>query len=219
MFCPRCGAETEEGARYCASCGRELPRKQASSESSEGDGPSQQPSWFWRVVGTTRKQRLISAGTVAAIVVAVIAFIALEPDEKTIPQDAYNKALDANCVQHKKAIAAAQGDALAVGGLDGIGRFADALVPIAGEWRSDVSHSGPPADRRELVEDLDTALLEVQIRAGTLGRVARESSPKATVQSAEGVDLASQQVEAAIEALELERCELLTVQVGNLVQR
>jgi hypothetical protein len=221
VFCPRCGAESEEGARYCASCGSELPRKEPDPEfpgEDSGDWGEKRP-WFSRLIGTTPTARLVTLGTAVAIVIAVIAFIALKPDEDTVPQDTYNKALDLNCVQHKKALAAAQRQALAAPGPNAAVRFADALVPIAGEWRDELDNATIPADRRLLVEELEAALLEVQIKAGTLARVARESSPKQTVRSAEAVDIASQQVEGAVEALELERCELLTVQVGSLVQR
>ncbi|HEU4393583.1 MAG TPA: hypothetical protein VFR04_08120 [Solirubrobacterales bacterium] len=162
----------------------------------------------------------MTLGTALAVVVAAIAFVALDPsDDSTVPQDAYNLAIDQNCVRHKKQIAAAQRDALALGGQAGVSRFADSLVPIAGEWRMDLGRATVPIDRSEAVAALDTALLEVEIQAGTLARVAREADGRATLASAARVDAASQQVEAAVEALELERCELLSVEVGSLVQR
>jgi hypothetical protein len=218
VFCPRCGAESEEGARYCASCGEELPRKKPASDAG-GVQPPASSSGLTRLIGSTRNQRLITAGTGLALIVAAIAFVALKPSEETIPQDAYNKSLDADCVAHKEKIADVQQEALGGEGLEGVARFGDALVPIAGEWRADVGRGTAPADRRALVEELDTALLAVEVTAGTLGRVARESGPAETVAAAKQVDLASEQVEAAIRDLELERCERLTVKVGNLVQR
>src|SRR5690242_14329725 len=127
MYCPRCGAENDEGSRYCASCGSALPRNEAgehprheddadptsSASSTGGTGSGGIGGAFGRIVGTTRKARLISAGIVVALVVAVVAFIALgSDDEKTVPQDGLTKAMDANCVHHKVQIAKAQAEAL-----------------------------------------------------------------------------------------------------------
>lgn len=223
MFCPRCGAESEKGARYCASCGADLPRADKEGSAADAD-TKQEPAGarerLNRLIGTTRRARIATLGTVAAIAIAIAAFIALAPsdDETVVPQDAYTRATDVNCVEHKRDIAKAQRLALARGGSAGVIAFADALVPVAGEWRDDLGHTAVPADRVEAVGTLDTALLAVEVQAGTLARVAREGDREAMLAAAGGVDAASRQVEAAVEGLELERCQLLTVSVGTLVQ-
>jgi hypothetical protein len=224
VFCPRCGAESEKGARYCASCGADLPRADKTGSAADA-AAKQEPTGtrerLNRVIGTTRKARIATLGTATAIAIAIAAFVALAPsdDETAVPQDAYTRKTDVNCVEHKQQIADAQQLALESGGTAGAIAFADALVPIAGEWRDDLDGAAVPADRVEAVDTLDTALLAAEVQAGTLARVAREGDREAMLVAAGGVDEASRQVEAAVEALELERCQLLTVSVGTLVQR
>jgi hypothetical protein len=220
MFCPRCGAESEEGVRYCASCGSELP-KDTDPSSSESITPPDFRQRLRRLIGSDRRARLLTAGTVIAFAIAIAAFVALRPsdDGSAIPQDSYTKALDTACIQHKGKIAAAQREALGGGGLVVVSRYGDSLAAIAGEWHMELEDSPPPANRTELVEKLKSALLEVEIEAGTLARVARESNRRGVAKTAVQVDTATENVEMALASLQLERCAALTVDQGRLAQQ
>jgi len=233
MYCPRCGAENDEGSRYCASCGSALPRDDAgkrppseddadstsSTPAKAGAGSGGLAATLGRIIGTTRKARLVSAGIAVAIVVAIVAFIALgSDDEKTVPQDGLTKAMDANCVHHKVTIAKAQAEALNGGNLAAVSTYADSMVAMAGEWRMQLGRLDVPADRAELVEGLEAALLEVQIEAGTLARSAREGDKAEIAVSAGRVDGATAKVEDAVHELELERCSELVFSAGRLIR-
>jgi zinc-ribbon domain len=221
MFCPRCGAENDEGSRYCASCGSELAKKAKAGGESAGAGASRGER-ISRLIGRDRRTRLVTLGTVAAIAVAIVAFLAIDTsgDEgPDLPQDTYTRAADSACIRHKKAIAEARSAALAGGGLAAVNRYADSIVPIAGEWRLELNRVTVPPDRRDLVDGLAAALLEVEIEAGTLARVARESASRQATMVAARVDAATANVEAAIDSLGLERCGQLVVGDGQLVSQ
>ena len=223
MFCPRCGAENEVGSKYCASCGTELPGKEKVAGGATPDGENAGfGARAGALLGRDRRTRLVTLGTVAAVVVAVIAFVALKASDDEgadVPQDAYTRSLDASCIERKGEIAATQRTALNGGGLAAVGRYADAIVPIAGEWRLELGRGAVPADRSDLVSALQAALLEVQIEAGTLARVAREGSPPRVAKAAARVDAATANVESAVDALGLERCGELSVAAGRLVRQ
>jgi hypothetical protein len=157
---------------------------------------------------------MLSLGTAIAIGVAVVAFLVLKPsdeEESSIPQDAYTKALDDLCVGRKLKVARAQRIALAGGDLAAVSRYADTLVPIVGVWRMDLGKIAVPNDRAELVGELRAALLEVEIEAGTLARVAREANAREVAKAAPRVDAATENVEAAVDSLGLRRCVRLAV--------
>jgi hypothetical protein len=218
MYCPRCGAEQKEGARYCASCGHELPGKEDASSPEEGDGGLR--GSLGRLIGRDRRTRLLTIGTALALVVAAIAFLALDSgdeEETTVPQDAFTRELDRTCVQHKGEIASAQRQALQQGGVAAGASYAESFVPIVGEWREELGRAVVPVDRAELVSDLDGALLEVQIEAGTFARALRERNKKESATSAGNLEAATENVEAAIAGLELERCSRLRISQGRLV--
>jgi zinc-ribbon domain len=229
VYCPRCGAENEDGSRYCVSCGNALPRdgggklteddsgpSPAGNGGDQGDGPA---GAFDRIVGTTRKARLVSAGIAIAIVAAIVAFIALgSDDESTIPQDGLTKALDATCVHRKIEIAKAQAAAVNGADLASVSRYGDSMVKLAGGWRLSLGRLSVPRDRSEPLELLREALLEVQIEAGTLARSAREANKAEVAVSAGRVDAATAGVEAAISGLELKRCSQLVFASGRLIR-
>jgi hypothetical protein len=219
MYCPRCGAESKEGTRYCASCGNELPGKEATSPSpGKGDGGLR--ASLGRTIGRDRRTRLLTLGTVLALVVAAVAFLALDSggeDDATVPQDAFTRELDAACVRHKGEIAAAQRAALERGGAAAGAVYAESFVPIVGEWREELGRAVIPADRAELVGALDGALLEVQIEAGTFARALRERNKRELAASAGNLEAATENVEAAVAGLELQRCSRLRISQGRLV--
>jgi hypothetical protein len=232
VFCPSCGAENEEGSRFCASCGRELPREAPAVEDSgdaqgatgrsptdaTGKGGGGFRGTLTQIIGTTRKARLISAGIAIALIVVIAAFIALGSDkETTVPQDGLTKAMDAGCVHHKVEIAKAQAVAVNSADLAAVSTYANSVVRIAGAWRGELGRLGPPADRAELIENLRGALLETQIEAGALARSSRESDKPEVAAAAGRVDAATAKVEGAIQDLELERCSNLVFGTGRLI--
>jgi len=174
------------------------------------------------LIGRDRRTTIVTLGTLGAVLIAVVAFIALESadDEAVdVPRDSYTRILDASCVERKDEIAMAQGKALGGGGLAEVANYADALVPIVGEWRLELGRGPVPPDRSELVEALRRALLEVQIEAGALARVARETDPREVAQVAAQVDAATANAEDAVDSLGLVRCGNLTVDRGRLVRQ
>jgi len=213
VYCPRCGAQSEEGAKYCSACGATLPGTGAKP-------PGRRPlrERIGRLAGTSRRTRLLSVGTVAAIAIAIAALVALPTDENAVPQDAYTRVADAVCVHEKERIVAAQRRALKAGG-SGLGRYADELVLVAAEWRSSVASTPAPPDRQDHVRTLDSALRAVEVEAGALARIARDAGRKAAIARAARLDIATGQVEGAISALGLDRCSHLAVGTGGLVRR
>jgi hypothetical protein len=154
------------------------------------------------VVGTTRQARLVTLGTVAAVVVAIAAFVALEPaDDDSIPRDSYTIAADHMCLLAKRQIVAAgrssPGDP---------GRFARALVPVIATWRSGFRALRVPADRLEKARSLDAVLRDVEIEVARLALTAEQGNRSRTLAQAKKVDLATTQVEQAISDLGLGQC-------------
>lgn len=220
MFCPRCGAENEKGSKYCVSCGTRLP--QAEGEHRNSSGKRSFGERAGALIGRDRRTRLVTVGTLVAVLVAVIAFAALHSSEDegaSADQDAYTRTLDAACVQHKGEVAAAQRKALGGGGLAAVSRYADATVPIVGEWRLELGRAPVPADHSDEVAALQAALLEVQIEAGALARVARESDRSEVAKVAARVDVATAHVEEAVNSLGLVRCGELVVNQGQLIHQ
>jgi hypothetical protein len=210
VFCPRCGAPTEKVARFCAACGATLP----GGEPEEGK-ESERRSFGDRLrslAGTTRQARIVTAVTLTAIAVAVVAFLALDSDsgQQDIPRDAYTLAADKICVGAQKDIASSERRSLASEGA-GPGAFAQALVPVVIRWRSEMGALEAPPDRIEQIDALDTALRSVEIEIAALARVAQEGDRQETVARAKQVDEVTSEVEEAVANLGLTRCAHLTL--------
>lgn len=153
----------------------------------------------------------MSAVTIAALIVAVIAFVALSPsNEKTIPRDAYTIAADQMCVGAKRQIVAVENGGLGTGAAG-----ARQLLPVVSEWRSKFDALKVPSDRVEEAQALDAALKEVQLRIATLARVAAGGNRKQVLAQAEAADEASSNVEEAVAALGLSHCSHLTIGFAN----
>ncbi|HEY8081937.1 MAG TPA: hypothetical protein VIE64_00095 [Solirubrobacterales bacterium] len=157
-----------------------------------------------RLIGTTRRARLLSAATAGAIVVAVGAFLALQPSEDGITEDSFTQAVDRSCVEEKGRISTLEQQK--VQQRLNVEQFSAALVSIVEEWRMSLRQSPVPLTHAEAVRSLDSALLDVLIRAGALARVARSGSPAQIAVKAQLVDDAGVQVDQAIEGLGLTHC-------------
>ncbi len=196
MHCPRCGTPNEAGDRYCSSCGATLKAP------SGGGEPVSARERLARFVGTTRKARLITVATVIAILVAVAAFIALDPAEDEIPRDAYTVAADRLCLDSKRSIVVIE-RSFAAQGPDAVARE---LVPVIAAWRSQLNQLNAPADRRDLARGLEAALLQTEVQIAGLARIAKGGETRPTVAKAREADAASTEVEEAVAALGLSEC-------------
>jgi hypothetical protein len=203
VHCPRCGAQTEKDDRYCASCGATLK---------QDTGPERSPrERFEALIGTSRRERLISGGIALAVVVAIVAIFALPTDEVEVPQDDYTEQADEICVQAKEQIIAAADATGGPGAPPGAGAPASTLVSIVAEWRAILNDLPVPRDRIQLVAELDTALREVEIEAAVIARAAREGADSDRVEGTRQADEAATRVNAAVEDLGLEKCDAIAV--------
>ncbi len=201
MYCPRCGAPNEQGDRFCSACGAELREDSAEKE------PINPRERLGRIVGTTRKARIVTAATVVAFVVAIAAFFALKSNEDSIPRDAYTLAAERLCFDAKAEIVTTERRA-SKGETD---QFARELVPIVATWRSGMSELKVPPDRTEQAALLEAALLEAEVKIGKLARVSSDGDRAAVVASARQADAASTDVEEAVSGLGLTQCARATI--------
>jgi hypothetical protein len=204
--CPRCGTENEPGDRFCANCGASLGAKEE---------PSEQLSLGERLtgaIGTSPRARLLTAGTAIAVVIAIVAVIALPSNDQGIPRDAYTIAADRICVNAKKEIGAASNRALPNARSDP-GGYARSIVPIVAQWRVDFNALTVPADRVELANALNEALLEVEIQTASLALAADRHAPDLATRARQ-VDQLTRGVEQAIRDLGLSDCAQITIAPG-----
>lgn len=196
MNCARCGTPNDPGDRYCASCGATLGQDPA---------PTQRLSARQRaesLFGRTRKARLISAATVVALLVAVAAFIALDPGEDEIPRDAYTIKADHLCLDSKRSILTIERSFSP----RGTAAVARELVPVVAAWRSQLHELTPPSDRADLARQLEAALLEAEVQIAGLARIAGAEDSRRTIAKARQADRASTAVEEAVANLGLSEC-------------
>jgi len=207
MFCPRCGAENDAGNRFCVSCGSTFSRKPAG----EPTAPLSKGERLKRVFGTTRRARLLSAATAAAILVAFVAFLALKPAEESRTEDAFLRGLDRSCVAEKERISTLEQETLRQQPPD-LAEFAAVLVAIVAEWRTGLGATPAPPLHAPAVNALNIALREVLIDAGGLARVVREGRPAVALATQAGsIDKATANANRAIEGLGLDDCAELDV--------
>ncbi len=202
MHCPRCGSPNEPQDRFCASCGATLGgSKPAGGPGGTGNGVS-------RLIGPDRKTRIVTALTALAIVVAVVAFITISPDDASIPRDGYTLSAERICLNAKgQIVEAANG---------GGGDFARRLVPIVVRWREQLDELKPPPDRVDKVMELDDALREMEIEAASLARESEGGGRTAIVAEARQAEAASAEVEGAVNALGLSECAAARIEFRPL---
>jgi hypothetical protein len=163
------------------------------------------------IVGRTRKARIVTLATVAAVAVAIAAFIALGPSgDDSIPRDSYTVAADRICLDAKRQIVAAE--RTSAGDLDS---FARALVPVIADWRSNFRNLRVPSDRFDRAEALDAALRDVEVQASRLALMPDNAPRARTLAQAGRVDAASRRVEKGISDLALDRCSAARIGIST----
>ncbi len=210
MYCSRCGTQNEPGDRFCSSCGASLQAEKSD------DGPRRSlGDRFGSLIGESRKARLVTLGTVVAIAVAVVAFLALKPaseDSSTIPRDAYTVAADNMCIAAKKNFVTAEREAIAD---QSSGARLDRLVPVVSNWRSEFESMRVPTDRVEQARHVSEALRQVEIQLSGLDLATENGEKSAELASAKKVEAASTEVEKAILELGLTHCATKTIEFGE----
>lgn len=202
MFCPRCGAESPADVRYCHACGAELPR-QADEEPAAGSSRrSRAGERLGRLVGRTRRERVVSALIAVFLVIAVIGFIALDPVEDDDTR-ASRESLDAACLAAKSQIVDA---ANALAEPRGPERYALEVVVTMMDLRDVAGASGLDG-----AEGLRAAALGAAVAAGRVGRLAREEASASTLSEAvQDSAAALEDLSSPTTALKLERCASAT---------
>ena len=148
---------------------------------------------------------MLTAGTVAAVAVALGAFALLKPSEED-KMDAFTRAADKICVDGKRQIAAIEARAVHEDSTNVVA-FARALLVAVEEWRLDQGLSNAPPTHASNADALDSALLDLLIWTGALARVAAHGGPPPNLAAAaRRVELATKRVDRAAEVLGLQRC-------------
>src|ERR1700682_2146224 len=129
MYCPHCGAENDDANRFCVACGSDLSKRSSATPKA----PVSFGERFGRVFGTTARARFLSAGTAVAIVVAIVAFFALQPSEESLPEGSSLRGLAQSCVAEKERISTLEAETLRQRPPD-LEEFALLLVTIVAEW-------------------------------------------------------------------------------------
>jgi hypothetical protein len=197
VFCPRCGTENAADNRFCVSCGSQLGSGAAS--------PKAKASVRERrtgMIGRSRKERLITAGTVVAVVVAVVAFLVIDSDtgDETPAPPA---GADVACIQAKQAAAKAATQARGQGQA-GFQSYSAQLIAALLDFRNTVLSSATPSDA---ATELELALRDAAIDAGGLSRLARDGADGAVIaRQARALDSATNRVDTATEAFGLTNC-------------
>lgn len=208
MYCPRCGTENQSGNRYCVECGSAL--SQATTPSSRLPLRAR----LRRLLGTTKRARLLSAGTVVVTALALAAFIALKSGSEEA-QDPFMRSLDKTCLEEKERIAALEREA-APRSRASVVLFATSLVSVVEEWRLNLARSPTPSSHAQDARLLDSRLREVLIEAGTLARIARDRGPQQIVSQAQSVDQATKRADQTMEDLGLSSCSAFRIRAAKL---
>lgn len=209
MFCPRCGSETDEAARYCTTCGADLPSAVEAGESRRAF-----PARLAGLIGRSRRERLVTIATLVAILITIGAFVALDTGgdggSKQGSEATGVEAVGLACVAAKKQIRSAARRAIR-DPRAGLEDYAGSLLRAVVDFRAVVR--AQPADER--LVPLDEALLAVAIDTGALSRAARERSGDLAGLTAE-LDAATGEAEAAIVRLGLDRCAAISLDPASL---
>lgn len=213
MFCPRCGKPNEEGARYCSACGEELP--ELGEEAAEASRRPSLRERMGRLIGRSRRERLISAGIAIALVIAIAAVIAISTggSEDT---DAYVEKADRMCIESKQALAVV-GNRVSESQRDQKGAlalYAGAAAEIAADWRSRLAGLDPPPDSKEASARLDEALAKFTDEADEV--VIRTEAGQDPRRLRTQLAAAGSHTQEATDALGLDGCAEAGLAIGRL---
>jgi zinc-ribbon domain len=206
MYCPHCGTENDAGNRFCVNCGSEL----AAGGADAGESPGARERLLG-LVGKDRRSRLITLTTIAALAIALVAFLFLDSEGEDSSQSPYLQALDRACVAEKQRVIRLERQTLGRQTADPQ-EFAAVLVAVLAEWRASLKEMPAPPQEAEGAEALEASLLQTLIEAGKLARLIRAGAPSAEIAAEAGkVDSATTQLDATIDATGLDACADLDV--------
>jgi hypothetical protein len=177
-----------------------------------------------RLIGGSRRERLITAGTALAIVIAIVAVIVLitggsdggDSGSDATDQTAYPEEADRICVQSTQAVALvanrvskSQDDPAAA-----LALYARAVVELAAQWRSRLGSLDPPPERQDAANSLELALAKLKLKARQIAEQAEAGEDLRRLRSQ--LDAAGVRVAHAIDALGLDRCAKERLSLGRL---
>ena len=167
-----------------------------------------------RLIGRSRRERLITAGTALAVVIAIVAVIIVatggsddgDSGQDSGEQPAYQKQAEQTCLGSKRALAAvakrvsrsedAPTAALAL--------YAAAVAELVNDWRSRFTALDPPPDREQAANRLEFALAKLVVVARGVAVQANAGEDPRRLRAR--LAHFGARVEQAVEALRLERC-------------
>lgn len=209
MHCEQCGAHVNPGARYCGSCGTPLvPDREPSPPLRER---------LRRLAGRTRRERTLTAGTAAALFIAVIGFILLDPTEESgdggePAPSAFVVAADRQCVAVKRQIATITTQSLGGTSSGSQARYVDDLLVAVLDWKVSLRELAATGAEASSVQEVSAALTDLAIEFGILARLSREGSASEIAAQAAAADDATGGVERAISDSGFDKCAQLTLQ-------
>jgi hypothetical protein len=170
-----------------------------------------------RLIGRSRRERLITAGTALAIVIAIVAVIVLVTDgSEGGDSQAYAQQADQLCGKYKRAIAIvaerasrSEGDPAAA-----LAVFGNPAVAIAARWSARLAALDPPRDEQPAAARLELAVAKFGVEARQVAQEAKKGEDLSDLTARLGA--AEARVQNAIEAAGLETCVKGQLGVGEL---
>jgi hypothetical protein len=173
-----------------------------------------------RLIGGSRRERLITAGTAVAIVIAIVAVIVLvtggSDEGDSGSEAAYPEQATRICVLSKQALAVvanraskSENDPAAA-----LALYARAVVELAAQWRSRLGSLDPPPERQDAANSLELALAKLERKARQIAEQAEAGEDLRRIRSQ--LDAAGARVAQAIDELGLDRCAKERLSLGRL---
>jgi hypothetical protein len=227
VFCPRCGHENADDTRYCVECGKQLREHPKTGEADADAQPDidarggEDPAGGGlralgrRVLGSTRRERIVTGGIVAALAVAAVSVFALPADEEETPadiRDPYIQAVDEICIESKVALdeanqRAAKGKQVGTQSLFVLTREVE---PITQRMRSQLASLDPPPEYQVKAKELDAALRRLARAGRRAARYAGQQDER-TFGAFNLMERAGIRVQTILEQLGLTGCEGISI--------